>query len=509
KIPVLVCNLNPLLREVTLRLEGVESDWFPEGMEQTVWVDAGSSLEVAFWCAPPAVPNTLHKLHRLSVEATDAAGNSASADGHFDVLPFGQLHHQVEEAEKLIPDQLTSLSTVKGSGVSYDWTLANESNVAQTVNLIAKSNSIQWFADPLTLAPATQGQTSLQVQAQRPWLGWTRKHFIEALPTLQYPDSEEPISEVTVTPASQLLTLKVRPRIPLILQILALILGSLAMWWLWFLSPKPLHRGPVNAVRIMGNANLVVSGSSDRTFRQWQVNRTVWLPNVRRLQSQNDAEQSVHTFEQAVRVAELMPANFRQVAVGLVNGEIQLWRVDPPEYVATLLEDEAFDRVFDLAFTHDSRHLFSGHGSGTVRVWAWERGQWQSQPKQKLYWGLEPDLAFAIASVAVSRDDELVAIAGQFNRLMLWDWQAAQGAIAYDIPYTYLASEPIEDNATGSQGIARVTSANSYLTSVDFASENPDIMVTSDNSGIITTWDLQQLRTCMPQSKPQPSFIPR
>lgn len=35
KIPVLVYNLNPQLREVTLRLEGVDPAWFPEGIEQT------------------------------------------------------------------------------------------------------------------------------------------------------------------------------------------------------------------------------------------------------------------------------------------------------------------------------------------------------------------------------------------------------------------------------------------------------------------------------------------
>ena len=511
KIPVLVYNLNPQLREVTLQLEGVESDWFPEGTERTVWVDAGSSLEVAFWCAPPAAPSTLHQLHRLSVQATDTEGNSASVGGHFHVLPFGRLHHQIDETAKIIPDQLTALSTVKGSGVRYDWTLTNESNVAQTIQFTAKSDGrvpgMQWFAEPLTLAPAIQDQTSVQIQAHRPWLGWVCTHFIEATPTLQYPDSEEPIAEVTVTPASQLLTLKVRPRIPFILQLLVLVVSGLVTWWLWFLSPKPLHRGPVNAVRIMGNGDLVISGSSDQTFRQWQVNRTPWLPDVRRLRSQAGAEQPAHTFDKAVRVAELMPANFRQVAVGLENGEIQLWEVDPPGYVETLLEDGAFDRIFDLAFTHDAPYLFGGYGSGTVRVWAWEQGQWR--PEQKLYWGLPGDLSFAIASIAVSSDDELVAIAGQFNRLMLWDWQAPRGAIAYDIPYEYLPSASLlnDDDTAAEASILPVTSANSYLTSVDFARENPNIMVTADNVGFVTVWDLPQLRNCMSTANINPRSL--
>ncbi|MEL6381642.1 MAG: WD40 repeat domain-containing protein [Cyanobacteria bacterium J06626_18] len=507
KIPVLVYNLNPQLREVTLRLEGIDAEWFPEGIEQTVWVDAGGSLEVAFGCSPPAIPSTLHKLHRLSVQATDVQGNSASAGGHFQILPWGRLHSQIDEPEKTIPDQLTALSTVKGSGVSYDWTFANDSNVAQTIHLTANAEKpvpgAQWFADPLTLDPATAGQASLQVQARRPWLGWTRTHFIAAMPTLHYPDSEEPLAEITVTPASQLLTLQVKPRIPLILQVLAAIIGGLALWGLAFMSPQPLHKGPVNTVRLLETGNQVFSGSSDKTLRQWQVNRTRWLPDVRRLRP-HTGRQPVHTFDKAIRVAAVIPSGLKQVAVGLENGEIELWDVDPPRPVATLLDEDQFDRVFALAFSDDSRYLFSGHGSGTVRVWERQAGQWQTQPAKKLYWGLPKDLSFTIASLAVSSDDELLAIAGQFNRLTLWDWRSLYGAIAYDIPYTYLAPASASDPAAPATGIAPVTSAHSSLTHIEFASANPDIMVTADNVGFITVWDLQRLRSCMPAATPNP-----
>ena len=507
KIPVLTYNLNAQMRNVTLRLDGVKPDWFPEGIEQTVWVEAGSSVEAEFWCAPPAIPSTLHEVHHLNVQATDDQGNSASADGHFYVLPFGRLHHQVDETEKIIPDQLTPLSLTKKISVSYNWTLANESNVSQTIDLTTNADrsmsGIQCFAEPTTLEPDAKKQTPFQVKARQPWLGWTRTHFIEVIPTLQYPESQEPIPEIAATPASHLLTLNVKPRIPLILQLLILIASGLAMWGLWFLSPKPLHRGPINTVRIMGNSDLVVSASSDRTFRQWQVNRASWLPDIRRLSAQDGTEEPTHRFDKAIRVAELMPANFRQVAVGLENGEIQLWEVDPPAYIETLLEDGAFDRVFDLAFTHDSRYLFSGHGSGTVRVWGRRQGQWQPQPEEKLHWGLPGDLSFAIASLAVSSDDELVAVAGQFNRLMLWDWRSPQGATAYDIPYDYLSSA-LAGETTAAPSIKPVISSNSYLTSVDFASENPNIMVTADNLGFITVWDMQQLRACMPTARDNP-----
>ncbi|NER84839.1 MAG: hypothetical protein F6K42_36045, partial [Leptolyngbya sp. SIO1D8] len=54
------------------------------------------------------------------------------------------------------------------------------------------------------------------------------------------------------------------------------------------------------------------------------------------------------------------------------------------------------------------------------------------------------------------------------------------------------------------QKISPVTSAHSYLTSVDFASANPNIMVTADNVGHITVWNLQQLRNCMPMAQLNP-----
>lgn len=515
KIPVLVYNLNPQLREITLHLEGVDPAWFPEGTEKTEWVDAGSSREVEFWCAPPAVATTKHETYRLKVQAIDTERNSASVDGHFQMLPFGRLNHQVVDLEKVVPDQLLPLTAVKGYGVMYGWQVKNDSNVTQTISLVARSESlapgIECFAEPLTLPPAEVGQTSFQVQAKRPWLGWMRTHFIEATPELYYPDSDQPIPEVTAAPASQLLTLKVKPRIPLALQLLAGAMGGLLLWWLWFLSPRPLHQGSVNSVRLMGNGQLVISASSDQTLRQWQVNRSPWLPDVRRLKSLDKLDDPAHKFDQAIRVAELLPGNFRQVAVGLDNGAIQISDVDPPVTSEPLADTEQLDRIFDMAFTHDSRYLFSGHGSGTVRLWGFRQGEWRLEEDTKLYWGLPPDLSFAIASLAVSSDDRFLAVVGQFNRLLLWDWQsslgegqAARKPVAYDIPYGYLQPRVQELESPAEYQIPPVTSSNSYLTSVDFASKNPNIMVTADNVGFITVWDLQRLRDCMALAQPNP-----
>jgi hypothetical protein len=59
-------------------------------------------------------------------------------------------------------------------------------------------------------------------------------------------------------------------------------------------------------------------------------------------------------------------------AIGLENGEIQLWDLlsekrDKPLITYSWQRD---DRVFGLAFTLDARFLFSGHGSGQVLRWS-------------------------------------------------------------------------------------------------------------------------------------------
>jgi WD40 repeat protein len=95
----------------------------------------------------------------------------------------------------------------------------------------------------------------------------------------------------------------------------------------------------------MVNGNLVISGSSDQTLRQWQVNRTPWLPDVRRLKPLDGRENPAHRFNQAIRVAELLPNNIRQVAVGLDNSNVELWDVDPPAYVNTVTVDNPSRRT--------------------------------------------------------------------------------------------------------------------------------------------------------------------
>ncbi|ESA38855.1 wd40 repeat-containing protein [Leptolyngbya sp. Heron Island J] len=483
RIPVLVYNLNPTPRNVTVRLQGLELDWLPETFEQSLWIEAGSSAETEFWCAPAAIPINLQQVRPFTIEATDDEGNSASIGNKLEILPFGYTAVTVDEAEQVLPATTSRWSLQRQQIAHYLFQIQNRSNVSQTIVLQPKQTDASVASSPVTVAAAAAVDHDFAITARRPLIGWRQTQLVEVWPQLTYRDSAEPLANVNVQPASQLLTLKLRPVIPWWVQLLLLLLGCLGLGWLWLLSPRPLHTEPVNSIALMSNGDTVASGSRDQTLRRWQVSHGAWLPNVRRLKFRTKIETQDHRFRSAIRVIEPLPANNKQIAVGLENGDIQLWNVDPPEYKPSFLDGiTGLDKVFDLAFTQNSRYLFSGHGSGQVYQWDMQRQEKRGKP---LYLGAT--VVSALDVIEPVPGESWVAIAAQFNRLVLWDWQQER---AYDIRYTWP-----EGNHENAPAIPPVISSNSYLTGLDVA-DGGTRMVTADSVGFITLWDVNSLIQC-------------
>ena len=508
RIPVLLYNLEPQPREIDLRLKGADLDWFPDGIEQTLVIEAGNSREVSYWCAPAAIPQNLHGMRTITVEATDRDGNSASAGSYLEILPFGQTRFEVPAPQQTIPAQPHRWQTRAETAI-FPCSLHNQSNLDQHIELQVEPQAQQpdqAESNNLTLAPGEHTDTTLAIHTNRPWLGWTRTRFFEAIPRLRYIGSGEIITALTPQPASQMLTLKVKPVVPFWVQLLTATVGLLGLWWLWLLSPRAVHTAPVNSVVLLANGDTVVSGSRDQTVRRWQVSRAAWLPDVRRLREIGqlaEPNRPETQFDRAIRVVEQQPANVKRVAVGLDSGEVQLWAIDPPRQLDSFFEKSKLDRVFDVAFTQDSRQLFTGHGSGTVRQWSVDSGQpsvpkklYLSYPKAMPAAGQPPDRSVSSAITALDvieppGQSGLVAIAGQFNRLALWNWETRQ---AYDIVYEW--TDPEAD-------ILPVTSRHSYLTSLDVA-DDAALMATADSVGFITLWDVAVLRDCLNTAKLTP-----
>lgn len=483
KIPVLIYNLNPTPRKVDVRLKGLELDWLPGDFEQSLWVEAGGSAETEFWCSPAPVPGNLQQVRPFTIEATDEEGNSASIGNKLEILPFGYTEVTAVETIQVLPDKSGPFFQ-RQQTAHYPFRIHNRSNVSQTIQLHPNDLKSHDHVAPssIAIAPDDVIDHTLTVETRRPVAGWTQTRQIEVWPQLTYADSAEDVANVNVQPASQLLTLKLRPVVPWWLQLLLLLLAGLGLGWLWLLSPRPLHVAAVNSVALISNGDTTVSGSRDQTLRRWQVLHGAWLPNVRRLKFRQKIETDDHRFGSAIRVIEPLPAGNKQIAVGLENGGIQLWNVDPPEYIPSFLDDVTpGNKVFDLAFTQDSRYLFSGHGSGEVYQWDRERPRKREKP---LYLG--GMTVSALDVIERSPGESWVAIATQFNRLVLWDWKEGD---AYDIRYTWP-----KDNRYA-PAIPPVISSNSYLTGLAVA-DGGTRMVTSDNVGFITLWDVNALMRC-------------
>jgi WD40 repeat protein len=263
------------------------------------------------------------------------------------------------------------------------------------------------------------------------------------------------------------------------------------------------HHSTVNFVRFSGDGTTVLSGSTDQTVRRWFVNRTIWQPD-RLLRGQWRAQR----LKQPDNIAEQMGKPVRVirhgrknnlVAVGLEDGTIQLWNTALTTPQQTLYQGT--DRVFDLVFTQDSRLLFSGHGSGMVRRWA--IGAQSEAPdsdrqirtligEQFPATATEPEriyLPFAVAALGLSEPEDappLLVVAGQFNRLVLWDWNANQ---LYAVPYRW--QKPPDRFPLPIMGKEQT------ITSVATAG---NLLVTADNQGYITVWDMAN-RQCQLQNQ--------
>lgn len=497
EISVLIYNLSPKFTQVTLTLDELEPDWFvKQEVTKTVRVDAGDSQEVTFYCSPPRQTYTCSKVYDFSVRAEDQNGNSDRCFGKIEVLPYGIVKFDCLEPAQTIPhSQGTEAREV---GVAhYPFQFTNTSNLKQQIflKLLEARQPIPELEPPetLTVEPGATAKTIRKVSKPRPWLGRSRSHRLEAVPTLINANSGASSEPLYADPNVQILDLRVYPLIPFWLQLLSGVIGllSLGLFW-WLSSPKPLHLAPVNSVRIIGNETTVVSGASDQTVRRWDVNSSPWVVNQRRLSDRGIIANAEHTGK-AVRVIREIPQREGQIAVGLENGKIQLWPVSSSQDNPFATIFDRSDRIFDLDFTPDSRSLFSGHGSGFIR--RWERGTTGYTLTRQVAIGgaISSLVVIDLSATNPPRPNQsLVAIVGQYNKFMLWDGEETS-------PHQVRYGWNLVNSAADSIQISPVISKYDYINSVAAAKNSP-VLAMADNRGFITVWDVNKLSQCTTSS---------
>lgn len=499
EIPVIVYNLDSKSARVILSVSKLDSTWMlaepnaPSAIEQTLLIEPGDSQKTSFRCQPPRHFSTLSQSYPFTVEVRSATSHySAREQGSLEVLPQGSVLFDCDSGVQTIPAHGKASHRKQRGNATYTLQFENDSNQPQDVTIDVSDGDRHPFdliaPSPLLLQPGDMQQTQLVAQKRRPWFGLPQRFSFQIAPMLAQPMLEA--TPIQPYPSSKTLELRVAPMISPALQVGGALLSLLLLWLLWLLRPVG-HQSGVNFVRFSGDGTTVLSGSSDQTVRRWFVNRTIWQPDrllhgewtARRL---NVPDNIGDRIGKAVRVLRHGRRN-NLVAVGLEDGTIQLWDTAFTAPQKTLYQGT--DRVFDLVFTRDSRLLFSGHGSGTVRLWAiapdlqgsrstrqirTSIGEWlpptQTEP-QRVYF------PFAVAALALSEpenDASVLVVAGQFNRLVLWDWNNRR---LYTVPYTHQLSGSAQPVMGMEQSIVSLATANNLL-------------VTADNQGYITVWDM-------------------
>jgi WD40 repeat protein len=479
EMPVTVFNLNRHSASVTLRILGLEQPWLVDGGERRIQVPPAGQLETILLCQLPPPTQAPSQVYQFVIEALQPQAAPVRADAALSVLPLGYIDFRCHPLRQNIPKGRNWWKNRQVNSATYDLEFDNQSNLAQTVSVEAQPQGIgiqQWMLvggnrqkaearsqERLELTPETAelnvGETEklqLQVRHPRPYVGWSRKLAIQVKATVSDP-------RLDVRNDTQTLRLKVFPIVPFLLQLLFLFLLLLA-----FLLPMILgtgHQAPVNAVQFNGLATEVVSASDDETIRRWQI-------KGKRLRSTGIVSQA----DKAIRVVRYRPVNNDLIADGFENGQIQVSNLLTRKLQSSFFHDKD-DRVFDVRFTQDSRSLYSGHGSGAVLKWDLTADSAAEQTDNQAF-SRQKKLDFAINSIAlVGKHEESLAIAGRFNRLVLWNLKEDS---LKPLPY-------------------KSGSKENYILSIATPEHNPELLATADNQGKISVWNLHN---CLVDDKP-------
>jgi hypothetical protein len=519
EIPVRLQNPNRTVASVRLRLMGLPAAWLPEGSERRLQIPPQGEVRSLFLCQlPTTVTEAWSQVYPFQVEAVQSLAAAVQVDGQLQVLPAGFIEAICEQPQQVIPNpdfdpeaaadydsneaDAAQFPFPSGPGLDadddeergnpdlepvpfvanantavYDLQFTNQSNVSQPISVAVyrqlpphwrrwrrRDRNPEAFPPAVRIRPAAVDSTpgsvatlTVQIQTQRPWIGWTQQRTFQVVPQFAEPSVEPHPPQVP-------LIAKLRPRIPFWLQLL--LLGGLVGWMLVASHLRANHWGPVNSIQLDGQANEMVSGSDDQTVKRWRI-------AGRRLRHGGTVLKSEQT-NRAVRVVRYRPVNNDAIAVGFENGDIEVFDLLTEQPLFDL-QSQVDDRVFDLRFSRNSRYLYSGHGSGAVRQWDLNQADQVRSPNRAAT--LRPtqtqQVGFAIQSLAVvGGDADLLAIAGRFNRLVLWN--AADNSL---IPADYPAGD-----------------ANDYITDIAAADQRPERLATADNQGQIMLWNL---RNCL------------
>lgn len=493
-IPVRVRSLGQQTTNVVLRFVGVDSSWLVGGVERRLSLDPGGQTEVTFQCQPPSVVQSPSQNYAFTIEATSNNGYPANAQGNLEVLPVGFIEFIATEKQQKIPSKSSWFPDWKCDTAAFELLFKNASNLYQEINVQLQGRD--WRKCNYRMTPETAnlnlGETttvSLEVNTKRPWVGIGKTLLLEAKSEL----SDQRLG--STDPATQTLELQILPIIPLWLQLA--ILALLAALLAFFLRPtEVMHTRSVNSVGFNGTGLSVVSGANDCTLRLWNSETDNLEPAKITYKSEAQAcgkrqkpQGLLAIADDAVEVSRFMPVENNRVAVGLDNGVIEIRDVPSGAEINKLQDSQdpkaKGDRVFDLAFTNNSLYLFSGYGSGKVRLWSRQATNTNFQPEPQVI-DLQNKLnlsGFQVRALTLSPDDKTLVMSGNFKRFLLWQNPT-------------LPNQQLSLSVQTLEKLDEKTGDKDFIWGLAFApNASSKILATSDSAGFITIWNLDKCQT--------------
>lgn len=467
EIPVEIENPGQLAAEVVVRCSGIPTNWLTEGGERRLRIKSEAKAKTSFLCQIPTPAQAPSQVYPLSIEVSKSNEPASSAEGTLQVLPSGAIDFSCLPLQQQLPQHRSWLPNWKARTVTFQAQFHNQSNLlTQSVGMeVAPGDKqpacqLQITPERADLAINETAQLDLVVRTRRRWFGRARRCLFEVKGITSEP-------QIDVRNDTQLLKLIVHPILPFWLQLLSLLGFVWLIWGSSCLNPNNAgcgHTAAVNSVRFNGIGDKFASGSDDQSTIGWRVDG---FENPFINQNMGVLSQS----GKAVRVLRYRPVNNDRVAVGLENGEIQIWSaISGNQKPLQSFSNSRDDRVFDLVFPPDSRSLFSGHGSGAVVQWNLEPEGGAIGPTIQR----QKQVGFAVNALAlVGEAGNHLAIGGRFNQLTLWN---------------------LKTDTLRSVNQGRGSEAN-YILSLATASNKPNLLASADNQGTIQIWNLRPCLT--------------
>jgi WD40 repeat protein len=166
------------------------------------------------------------------------------------------------------------------------------------------------------------------------------------------------------------------------------------------------HKSKVNSVSISPDDRFILSGSSDRTMRLW---------NVR-------SGKEKHCFQDtnAIYTTAFSPDG-HLVASGGVGGGIQLWDVSSGEILNWFSAHSVL--VNSVVFYHEDRRIITGGNNKTLRVWDVRTGEAIGRFKRH---------ESGVNCVALSADGRYVLSGGMDHTTRMWNVKSKKEKICFD-----------------------------------------------------------------------------